>query len=167
MQRILIVGCPGAGKTTLARRMAKKLNLPLIHLDKLFWTDGWVPRDQRQFDSLISAELCKPSWIIDGNYLRTLPKRLESCDTVVFLDVPRRVCFWGIVERVICNYGKSRQDMGDRCPERFDTAFLKYVWNFPREPRAKLYQCLNAAPPSVTVVVLRSRKQANRFVATL
>ena len=167
MERILIIGCPGAGKSTLARQMAQKLGIPLVHLDAMFWLPGWVERDKGEFDGLLLEELTKPNWIIDGNYSRTLATRLEYCDTVIFLDFSTAACLCGVLKRVLSNRGKVRADMGPGCPERFDFKFLQYVRNFRRTSRDKLMAKLEAASPRVKPIVLRNRRQVTAFLASL
>ena len=100
MKRILIIGNSGAGKTTLANSLAGILRLPLVHLDKLYWRDGWQHVSREEFDALLSVELQKESWILDGNFDRTLPLRLRYCDTVIYLDYSPVVCLCGAVKRV-------------------------------------------------------------------
>ena len=162
MERVLLIGSPCAGKTTLALALGKKLDLPVIHLDTLHWRDGWVEAPREEFDALLSEALARPRWIIDGNYSRTLPLRLSRCDTVVYLDYPRLVCLWGAVRRVLRNRGVSRPDMGGDCPERFDPEFLRYIWSFRKTQRGKLQTLL--AGFDGRVITLRSRREAREFV---
>lgn len=166
MRRILIIGCPGSGKTTLAVQMAQKLRLPLVHLDRLNWQDGWQPVPREVFDRRLAAELAKPTWIIDGNFNRTLPLRLEHCDTVVYLDYARWRCLLGVIKRVITCHGKSRPDMGGNCPERFDPAFLRYVWSFRKKYRNQYRHMLDRAD-HIQVIRLKNRGQASRFLQNL
>ena len=166
MERILIVGCPGAGKSTLARSMAEKLGLPLVHLDVLFWLPGWQQREREEFDALLLQELNKPKWIIDGNFSRTLSLRLQYCDTVIFLDFHRLSCVRGVLQRVCTQRGKVRSDMGAGCPERFDFAFLRSVWNFKKNNRAKLLRRMEDCP-GATCIILRNRREVKRFLASL
>lgn len=128
MSRILIVGGQGSGKTTFSKALAEKTKLPLIHLDKLYWTDNWTARSREEFDELLEKELHKPDWIIDGNFQRTLPHRLKYADTVIVFDFPRIKCIWGAFSRAVKNLGKSRSDMGGNCPERIDFKFYKTIW---------------------------------------
>lgn len=166
MERILIIGCGGAGKSTLARQLGEKLDLPVVHLDKLFWHPGWVESSKEEIDGKILTELNKPQWIIDGNYNRTLPKRMQYCDTIIYLDFSRLACLLGVLKRVITTHGKVRPDMGDGCPERFDLEFLKWVWNFNQEKREKYYRLLNEAEGKQTIV-LKNRRMVRRFLKSL
>ena len=156
MQRILIIGCSGAGKSTLARELGEKTGLPVVHLDGLFWEPGWVESSRDVFDARLIAELEKPAWIIDGNYARTLPLRLEKCDTVIYLDFPRWLCIFGVLKRVLTTYGTVRPDMPEGCPERFDWEFLKWVWNFNARNREKMFAQLQTLPPE-RLILLRNR----------
>lgn len=166
MERVLIIGCGGAGKSTLARRLGEKLNMPVVHLDKLFWHPGWVESSKEEIDAKIMAEMAKPQWIMDGNYNRTLPQRVKYCDTIIYLDFSRVACLLGVLKRVITTYGSVRPDMGDGCPERFDWDFLKWVWNFNRDKREKYYRLLNETEGKETIV-LKNRRMVKRFLQSL
>lgn len=166
MQKVIIIGSPGAGKSTLARSMGEKLSLPVVHLDKLFWKPGWVQISKEEFDTLLEQELHKERWIMDGNFSRTLPQRLSACDTVIYLDFSTAVCVLGVLKRVITTYGTTRPDMGDDCPERFDWDFLKFVFHFRRKNRHKIYQALEENQDK-EIVILRNRKQVREFLRGL
>ena len=105
MERILIIGCSGSGKSTLARALGKKLQLPVIHLDQLWWREGWENVTKEEFDQALEQELAKSRWIIDGNYSRTMEHRLEKCDTILYLDFKPLECLLGMCQRVLGNYG--------------------------------------------------------------
>ncbi len=166
MERILIIGCGGAGKSTLARQLGEKLGIPVVHLDKLFWHPGWVESTQEEIDAKIRAELKKEQWIMDGNYGRTLPERLGYCDTVIYLDFSRSVCLLGVGKRILTTYGTVRPDMGPGCPERLDWDFLKWVWAFNARHREEYHRMLNAAE-GIEAIVLKSRREVKRFLAGL
>jgi len=120
IRKALIIGSPGSGKSTFGRKLAQKTGLPLVHLDKLYWRGDWDHLTREEFDAVLQVELDKQEWIIDGNFNRTLPHRLQYCDTVFFFDLPSVTCLWGITKRVFTHYGKVRPDMGGNCQERFD-----------------------------------------------
>ena len=166
MERILIVGNSGAGKSTMARALSEKTGLPVVHLDRLFWRENWQHIAREEFDALLRQELEKPQWIIDGNYDRTVSMRLAYCDTVIYLDYPRWQCLLGVVKRVITSYGKVRPDMADGCPERFDWEFMKYVWNYNRDNRDKLFHKLDNLENG-KVILLKNRKEGKAFLRNL
>lgn len=166
MERILIIGCGGAGKSTLARQLGEKLNIPVVHLDKLYWKPGWVEMPKDAFDEVIRREIAKDQWIMDGNFNRTIPERLKRCDTVIYLDFSRFACLMGVLKRVITTYGKVRPDMGEGCPERIDLDFLKWVWNFNKNKREKNYRLLNEAE-GVETIVLKNRRMVRRFLSSI
>jgi len=166
MERILIIGCGGAGKSTLAQKLGKKLDLPVVHLDSIFWLPGWVEMDRDTFDERVRQELQKDRWIIDGNYNRTMPERLQYCDTVIYLDFSRFACLYGIFKRLLTNIGKTRPDMGAGCKEKVDWEFVKWVWNFNKNKREKYYRMLNEAE-GIETIVLKNRRMVNRFLKGL
>ena len=163
MERILIIGCGGAGKSTLARQLGKLTGLPVVHLDKLFWHPGWVESTKEEIDAKITAALDEPRWIMDGNYNRTLPLRIRKCDAVIYLDFSRFACLMGVAKRVLTTYGTVRPDMADGCPERFDLDFLRWVWNFNKNKREQYYRLLNEAE-GVETIVLKNRRAVRKFL---
>ena len=166
MERIIIIGCGGAGKSTLARQLGEKLDIPVVHLDKLFWKPGWVQVSQEEFDALHTRELAKAKWIMDGNFNRTMPQRIARCDTVIYLDFSRFACLLGVLKRVLTTYGTVRPDMGEGCPERIDFEFLKWVWNYNKDKRERNYRLLNEAEHAETIV-LTNRRAVRKFLAQL
>ena len=166
MDRIIIIGCGGAGKSTLARQLGEKLNIPVVHLDKLFWKPGWVEKSSEEFDELHRHELSKEKWIMDGNFNRTMPERIARCDTIIYLDFNRLACLCGVVKRVLTTYGTVRPDMGEGCPERIDFTFLKWVWNYNREKRDRNYRLLSEASHAQTIV-LKNRRAVKKFLQQL
>lgn len=132
MQRLLVIGSPGAGKSTLAHELARRLGLPLYHLDKLFWLPGWIERDRDEGRAELAGVLAQDRWIIDGNYGSTLPMRLERADTVVWLDYPTHLCLARVFKRWWQYRGRARPDMTEGCPENLNLEFLHYVMMFRR-----------------------------------
>ncbi len=166
MERILIIGCGGAGKSTLARQLGEKLSIPVVHLDKLWWRENWTHISREEFDAVVAAEAKKDQWIMDGNYNRSISQRLTYCDTIIYLDFSRLACLLGVAKRILTTYGKVRPDMGEGCPERFDWEFLQWVWNFNTQHREEYYKLLNEAEGMETIV-LKNRRAVKRFLARL
>lgn len=166
MERIMIIGCGGAGKSTLARQLGEKTGLPVVHLDKLFWKSGWVSLSRDEFDAVHRAAIAEDRWILDGNFDRTMEERIRRCDTVVYLDFSRAACLVGVAKRVLSTYGKVRPDMGEGCPERFDLEFMRWVWDFNKNKRAKNYMLLEQYRDK-KIYILKNRRQVKAFLNRL
>lgn len=169
MERILLIGNAGAGKTTFAKQLAEKRNLPLVHLDRLYWQGDWSHLSCDEFDAILQCELEKPQWIIDGNFNCTIAHRLQYCDTVFYFDFPTITCLAGITKRTLANLGKVRSDMGGNCVEHFDSqkiSLYKNALTFNRQHRKEYYALLNNAK-NVNVIIFKNRRQANNFLSKL
>ena len=166
MERILIIGCSGSGKSRLARKLGQKLGLPVIHLDQLWWTENWQNVTVEEFDSRLAMALNMDRWIIDGNYSRTMGVRLSQCDTVIYLDFSRWACLLGMCQRLLSSRGKTRPDMPAGCPERFSWEFVKWIWDFNKNNRVRNYTYLAQAKHARSVV-LKNRREVKAFLDTV
>ncbi|MDG5496818.1 AAA family ATPase [Niveispirillum sp. BGYR6] len=138
MKKVLIVGCPGAGKSTLAKELAQITGLPLIHLDQHYWLPGWQRPDDAAWRGTVEALLSQPRWIIDGNYGGTLPQRLALADTLIHLDYPTWLCLWRVICRTLGGFGKNRHgELAPGCLERVDWSFLSFVLTYRRKQRQR------------------------------
>ncbi len=165
MQRIVIVGSPGGGKSTLARALGAKLGLPVHHLDALFWRPGWVEAARTEFDQAQADAVRGERWIIDGNYGRTYALRMARADTIVWVDLARGQCLWRTLRRWGQWRGRVRPDMGERCPERLpDLGFLRFIWNFRRETEPKLRAAIAEHGGHAALVRVRSDVEMAAFV---
>jgi adenylate kinase family enzyme len=162
-RRILVIGCSGAGKSTLARAIADHYRLPLIHLDRCYWRPGWTAPSEAEWFDEIERLIAEPEWVMDGNFSSTMRRRAEVADAIVFLDLPRRLCLLRVLRRAVLGYGRTRDDVAPGCPERFDWAFLKWVWNYPTRSRPKTLDLLETYPKSK--IILRSKGEIRRWIA--
>ena len=167
MQRILVIGSGGSGKTTVARQIARRLELPIVHLDALYWQPGWRATEKPAWEAIVRELIAAPRWVMDGNYGGTLDLRLARCDTVVFLDLPRVVCLWRVVKRWLTFRGRTRPDMTQDCPERIDWEFIRWIWTYPARRRAAILRRLAAIRSDQRAIVLSSDAEIRRFVAQL
>lgn len=165
MERVAVVGSPGAGKTTFSNALAAATGLPLIHLDEQFWTPGWVETPNEEWDRKQRELAQQPRWIIDGNYGRTVDVRLARADTVIVLSTPRRVCLYRVLKRVVANWHRETQAPG--CPEHFDPEFLKWIWNFPRNSQPQLTEALARFEGKLDVVNLANEYAARTYLTSL
>ena len=161
----MVIGCGGAGKSTLARGIAARTGLPLVHLDRHYWRPGWQEPDKQAWREQVAVLAAVPRWIMDGNYGDTIDLRLARADTVIVLDPPPWRCLLGVLTRAARWYGRSREDMAPGCPERIDGAFLLYVWSYRRTHRPRVLALLRDFPGDR--VHLRSRRAARGYLATL
>ena len=140
MQRITIIGSGGSGKSTLAVRLGSLLQLPVHHLDSLYWKPGWVETERSKWVVIQQSLVDTGSWIIDGNYGGTIDIRLEASDTVIFLDMNRFTCLFRAIKRTLKHFGKHRSDMGDGCNERFDFNFVRWIYGFPKKKKPEIIE---------------------------
>lgn len=167
MDRVLVIGCGGAGKTTLALRLGEILSLPVVHLDSFYWRPGWEPTPKEEWEETVRRLAAGAAWVMDGNYGGTLDLRIAASDAVVFLDKPRHLCLWRVTKRRLRYWGRSRPDVAPGCPERLDREFLRYIWSYPMERRPGILRKLESTSRSKDVFVLRSEGETRRFLAEL
>jgi adenylate kinase family enzyme len=158
-ERICVIGCPGTGKSTLAVRAGHALDLPVYHLDRMFWRAGWVQRDEREFDAALREVIARDRWIIDGNYARTMPLRFPRAQAIVWLDLPLRDALWGVLRRYAHTRGRNRPDMGDGCPERWDWEFIQWVLGFNARQRNREH--IQKWAPQAKVIHITRRRQVD------
>jgi adenylate kinase family enzyme len=167
MRRVLVIGCGGAGKSTFARELAARAGLPLVHLDRVYWRPGWTPTPPGEWEAVVRDLVTGDRWLIDGNYGGTLELRLEAADTAVFIDVPRHTCLRRVLVRGVRDRGRTRDDMGPGCPERWlpDLEFLRWIWSYPRHVRPRvLSQLAEFERRGGDAVVLRTTAEARAFL---
>lgn len=167
MQRILVIGSGGSGKSSLARELGQILGLTVIHLDAYHWQPGWVEPPKPEWNARV-AELVKgESWIIDGNYSGSLPVRLAACDTVLFLDLPRSLCVLRVTKRRLMQRWRGRPDMAPDCPEKLDLKFLGWIWDYPKRTRPKVLALIDDQGKDKTLIHLRRRRDVAMFLERL
>ncbi len=157
MQKVLIIGCPGSGKSTFARKLHKQVEIPLYHLDNLFWNADKTTVSSEVFKNRLDNILQQPSWIIDGNYLSTMEYRMQYCDTIFFLDYPTEVCIEGVRSRK----GKKRSDI-PWLEKEDDEEFLQFIQSFHNKQRPMILELLQTC--NKDVYIFTTREEASQYL---
>ena len=158
MKKVIVIGCPGSGKSTVSRTLHNKTGIPLYHLDMMYWNADKTTVEKSVFLERLSDVLEKDEWIIDGNYSSTMELRMAACDTVIFLDYPLDVCLDGIRER----RGKPRSDMPWIETEE-DSEFIEFIKNYNEQQKPKVLELLKKYSDK-NIIILESREQADTFL---
>jgi adenylate kinase family enzyme len=133
MEKIMIIGNGGSGKSTFARKLGVVLAKEVYHLDALFWKPGWEMAASDERKAILTEIMAKDSWIMDGNYGSTIEMRARAADTIIFLDYSTSRCLYGIFKRRVMYHKKSRPDMNGGCEEKLDWTFIKWVAGYKRK----------------------------------
>lgn len=159
MKKVIIIGSPGAGKSTFARKLRDKTGLPLYYLDMIWHRPDRTTITREEFDSRLMDILVTDSWIIDGNYGRTVEMRLQYCDTVFLLDYPTEVCLAGAAERV----GTKREDM-PWCEEELDGEFKKWIEDFRATKLPQIKELIQKYSEGKEIHIFTSREETERYL---
>ncbi|MCX6819671.1 MAG: AAA family ATPase [Candidatus Adlerbacteria bacterium] len=165
MNKIVLIGCPGAGKTTLARKLGAKLNIPVHHLDKYFWKENWTPTPQAEFRKIQDELMKEDRWIVDGNFTKSIDNRVTKADTVVFFDFPKTTLVWRYLKRFVQDFNKVRPDMGGDNKASFNpTIIWNHITFVLKFPRNEVYTTLKEHAQDKNVVILRNTKEVATFL---
>lgn len=164
MQRILIIGSGGAGKSTLARELAQRKGLPVIHLDRHFWRDNWVEPDREVWAAQARELIAADAWVMDGNYGGTMDMRIERADTIIFLAMSRWLCMYRVIKRRLRFHKRSRPDMNPNCREQLNLKFLLYLFHYPKSRKPGILQKLARVQEDKTVFILHNRREVHAFL---
>jgi adenylate kinase family enzyme len=167
-RRVAVIGCCGAGKSTLAAQLAPAFGLPLVHLDREYWRPGWVEPDHATWDARHAELVAADTWLLDGNYGRTMVERLARAELVVLVHASAPRALWRVLRRTWRDRGRSRPDMAPGCVERFtgksNLEFYAYVVRFNRHRLPRIRERLAEHAPG-RVVEVSSRRNAQALLA--
>ena len=166
MQRIVILGNAGSGKSTLARDLGRRLNLSVVHLDRLFWEPNWVEADNEVFRARVRQAIASDRWVCEGNYARrTFDLRLPRADLIIWLDIPRTTCLRRVLMRSLLD--RPRADKPAGCKEKLDREFLNFLsfcWNYNRVSRPGIEAARMNIGPQIPVIHLRNAQEVDEFL---
>ena len=158
MKKVIIIGCPGSGKSTFSRKLRSITGLPLFHLDMMYWNEDKTTVTKEVFTKRLKAVMDNSAWIIDGNYLSSMELRIKECDTVFFLDYPKEVCLNGVEKRK----GTKRSDI-PWVENNFDEEFITFINNFNMESRPEIIALLEKYPQK-NIIVFQKREEAEEYL---
>ncbi len=171
VKRILIVGVAGSGKTTFSRKLGKALNLEVHHLDRYYWKPGWVETGTEEWENILTKLLTKESWIIEGNYSNTFRMRAQYAEKIFMFDPPRAKSVYRISKRIFkSKFGiEKRTDLGEGCREKwFDKNFFKWVWNYNRNIRPRMYNILEDMNfNKEDIIIFKTNKDVKKYLNSL
>lgn len=166
-KRILFIGCPASGKSTLSKQVKEITGLPLTHLDAVYHKANWkkIPKDE--WEKKLADLLAGEEWILDGNYNRTMPLRFNRADTIVLLDYNTKICLERMLKRREEFKGKKRDDVAEGCDERDNPEFTKLIENFRKEARPRIYKLLKEYKNGRSIIILKSPKATEKWLKKL
>ncbi|MCA3637115.1 MAG: DNA topology modulation protein [Methylobacterium sp.] len=168
MPRVLVCGCSGSGKSTFASKLGRLLGLTPVVLDAYFWQPGWVESNHADFCARVAPVIEQEEWILDGNYFNSLGDlHLTRATHVFYFDLSTLRCMTSVLGRTLRGYGKTRPEMAPGCPERFDVAFLEYVWAYRKKHRPRILQRFATLRPEQKLVMFQSRLEADKALARI
>ena len=168
MQRVVIIGNSGGGKSTLARQLGARLALPVVHLDRLYYQPGWRPGDPEMFRGRVAEALAGDRWIVDGNFLSMVGELiLPRADAILWLHQPRWLCLVRAAWRCIDLPNRPRAELPPGCRDSLDPQMLAFIWTFDRAARPAIEAHLARLAPDTPTIGLAGDRGVRAFLAGL
>lgn len=159
MSKIIVIGCPGAGKSVFSQKLSNITNLPLYHIDMLYHKNDGTHISREELENKLKDIFKNDDWIIDGNYQKTLEMRIKECNTIFLLDFPTDICLEGAKSRI----GKKRDDL-PWIEEKLDENFEQCIINFKDKKLPQIYELLNKYKEKHNVIVFKSREESDNYI---
>ena len=159
MNKVIVIGCPGSGKTTFAEKLSCITDLPLFYLDAIWHKPDRTHISREEYDERLSEIFKLDRWIIDGNYSRTIEKRIQMCDTVFLFDLPMEVCLQGAISRL----DEPRYNV-PWADNELSPGFKREIEEFPIKNLPRIYEILEKYKANKTIIIFKSRAEADEYL---
>ena len=170
MKRVMILGQPGSGKSTLAGKLGEVTGLPVVHMDKIHWKSGWVPRSEEEKLEMTRAAMAEDEWIFEGGFSRTWDERATRADTLIWLDVGLARRLWRVTYRFFRYFGQSRPDLPEGCEEGNWSEmweFYQWIWNTRNSARNKMKQLIEKHEHDLDVLIMSCIPEVEAYLEGL
>lgn len=164
-QKILVVGPGGAGKSTFSKKLSEVLNIPVYHLDRIYWLPNWEHISREEFIEKVHEITSTDKWIIDGNYSGSLEERVPLAEVIIFLDFNIFMCVNSAIKRAFKSRKKQRDDLTEGCIEKIDKNFidfLNWIWVFRKKNRPKMLAIFDKF--DTPIIRFENRKQLYKYL---
>lgn len=158
--RIIVIGCPGSGKSYFSKRLGKKLNYNIYYLDVLYWKPNWVPCSREEFQEKLDKIYKEDNFIIDGNYQSTLAERFNIVDKIFFLDIPEEIC----IKQEAKRRGSKRDDLPDYLVEEYDPEFIEYIKNFKNDGRVIIQELISQYKDKKEIIIFKNKDEIEQYL---
>lgn len=165
IKKIVVFGRPGSGKSEFAHKLSHIKQLPVYHLDKYYFTEGWKKRDYKEFMRDQYEILSKKEWIIDGNCIQSLEMRAQYADLIIYFDIPRLICLWRMFKRVF-HKNTDVDDRADGCREQVRLKLINYMWKFSYRVKEIIYN-LQTSRLRDRFYIIKTDKEAHKLLNCL
>lgn len=162
MEKIIVIGSPGAGKSSFSKKLKNITKLPLYHIDMLYHKKDGTHITKEELEEKLKEIFKTDKWIIDGNYQKTLELRINECDTIFLLDFPTQVCLEGAKSRI----GQKRDDL-PWLEEKLDENFKQCIINFTNEKLPQIYKLLDKYKMNHSIFIFKSRDEADNYIRNM
>ncbi|MFW9974667.1 MAG: AAA family ATPase, partial [Candidatus Thorarchaeota archaeon] len=150
--------------STLGERLGRILRVPIVHLDQYYWKPNWINTTEEEWRVIVRELISSDSWVMDDNYTSTLKLRSAAADTIIFIDIPRRLSYLRVISRFLRFRGRTRPDLTEDCPEKIDWDFIRWIWDYPRTRKPVILRFLGTLKSTKNVIILRGQKEVEMFL---
>jgi len=162
--KVMVIGYSGSGKSTFSKRFSSVYDLPILHLDRIFFGPNWIERDKKIVEQEIRDFMKQPNWLIDGHYRHLAKERFIESTQIFIFDFNRFKCLYGAVLRRIKHHNKSRDSIADGCKERLNLSFIWWILHTGRKKDTKVLLKGYQETYKDKVVVFKSRRQVSLYL---